>query len=328
MASPLVSVVMPVHDGERFVEQAVRSILGQTFADLELIVVDDGSTDGTPTILDRLAESDARMRVLPTEWAGVVAAANEGCAHARGEYIARMDSDDVSMPERLERQLARLETDPSLLGVGSWVRYVDERGEPFGEWRTPQGPGLVAWSLLLGMALAHPSFVMRRDAFERAGGYSAVAPHAEDYDLLLRLAELGSLDNLPTLLADRRVHGRSISDRNSAEQEDSAAELTARSLSRLLEEPVSRERARALRATLQAPHEADPAALRDAERLVRASLSAYIRSAALDRDERRTVRADAASRLELLARGAWRVERRLALELAGASLGVRFLART
>jgi hypothetical protein len=168
---------------------------------------------------------------------------------------------------------------------------------------------------------------MRRAAFEQAGGYATTAPHAEDYELWLRLAELGSLDNVPAALVDRRVHGQSVSDRNSLTQEETVATLMARESSRLLGEPVPEEATRSLRAAFQSPGAADADSLRDAGRLVRRYFQAFVRTGALDRAQARAVRADAASRLRLLARAARRVDRRLSLELAGTSvrmqLGVR-----
>ena len=207
MAAPRVSVVMPVHNEERFVEQAIGSVLAQTFHDLELIVVDDGSSDASAEILQRLAREDRRVRVVRQERSGLVQALNRGCALGDGALIARMDADDVSYPERLRRQVEQLERRPALGVIGSWVRYVDAAGAPIGEWRTPVGPSLVSWALLFGTQLAHPSVVMRRRLFERVGGYPTSSPHAEDYDLWLRAVHHAELDNVPEFLLDRRVHG-------------------------------------------------------------------------------------------------------------------------
>ncbi len=125
---PLVSVVMSVYNGERFLREAIESILSQTFRDFEFIIVNDGSTDGTAGILNSYALSDSRVRVFEQENMGQCASDNRGCSLARGKYIARMDSDDVSMRDRLERQIAFLENHEKVGLLGGAVEIIDDRG--------------------------------------------------------------------------------------------------------------------------------------------------------------------------------------------------------
>ena len=124
-----VSVVMPVRDGERFLVEAVESVLEQTERDLELIVVDDGSTDSTPRLLAGV--SDPRLRVLTQEPRGLAPALNVGCSEASAPVIARMDADDVALPDRLERQLAFLDAEPEVALLGGGIVLVDEQGREF-----------------------------------------------------------------------------------------------------------------------------------------------------------------------------------------------------
>ncbi len=177
-----VSVVMPVRDGERFVAEAVESVLGQTLAELELIVVDDGSTDSTPTLLAEQARRDARVRVLTQAPGGLTAALNAGCALARAPVIARMDADDVALADRLERQLAFLEAHPDVAVLGGGIVLVDEDGREF-----DREPGQVEPVLSERNALVHGTVVMRTDAFRALGGYRL--DQSEDYDLWLRVEE-------------------------------------------------------------------------------------------------------------------------------------------
>jgi glycosyltransferase involved in cell wall biosynthesis len=232
---------MPVRNEERYVEAGIHSILGQTFTDFELIAVDDGSTDETASILRRLAEEDLRIVIIRLNGEGLVSALNAGVARARGDYVARMDADDVSRPGRLERQVAELDRRPALGVLGTRVRYIDADGKPGSSWDVPVGERLVRWTLAFGTPLAHPSVVMRRRFFTDTQ-YSDAAPHAEDYDLWVRLAALTDLDNLPEALLERRVHGTSVSDRNADHQKHSVLEIQRRAItSRLGTVPTEAE---------------------------------------------------------------------------------------
>ena len=122
---PRISVLMPVYQAERYLEEAVESILAQSFDNFELLALDDGSTDASPDILEALARRDDRIRVRRTEHAGLVSQLNQGLAEARGEFIARMDADDVSHPARFERQLAYLDAHPDCVAVGTGTDEVD-----------------------------------------------------------------------------------------------------------------------------------------------------------------------------------------------------------
>jgi glycosyltransferase involved in cell wall biosynthesis len=171
---------MPVRDGERFLVEAIESVLAQTVADLELIVVDDGSTDTTPVLLAGIA--DDRVRVLTQPPRGLAAALNAGCAEAQAPVIARMDADDVALPDRLERQLAVLDARSDVALLGGGIVLADEQGREFDRERAPATPSLVYRN-----DLVHGTVAMRVDAFRELGGYRL--DQAEDYDLWLRFQE-------------------------------------------------------------------------------------------------------------------------------------------
>lgn len=205
---PLVSVVMPVFNGEAYLRPAVASVLQQSLRDLELIVVDDGSSDGTLEILREMAGTDSRMRIISRPNTGIVGALNDGLAVARGMYVGRLDSDDIALPGRLEKQVLFLEQNPDVAIVGSmWLEISADGGlrSLRGEEYTHEE---IEGALLRGKgaAMMHPTVMMRRQAVEKIGGYREQYKHVEDYDLFLRLAEIGRLANLAEPLIYRRMH--------------------------------------------------------------------------------------------------------------------------
>jgi hypothetical protein len=189
--------------------------------------MDDGSSDGSAAIAASYA--DPRLRLVRHERnLGLVATLNEGIELARGEFIARMDADDVAAPERLALQVRRMIEDPDLAVLGTNITYADATGNAAGRpLNQPTGPALVRWSLLRGNCLSHPTVMLRRAAL---GGerYSAEYIHAEDYDLWLRLSRRHRLDNLPQSLLLHRRHGHSVSARHLETQLGSAARTLQR----------------------------------------------------------------------------------------------------
>jgi len=212
---PTVSVLMPVYNAERYLSEAVESILGQTFADFEFLIVDDGSTDRSRAILERYAARDPRIRLTSRPNTGYAAALNELLGLARGELVARMDADDVALPERLARQVDYLGAHPDVVGVGTAVHFIDAAGRFLRDRHPGMDHEAIQERALAGdCALNHPSVMMRRAALEAVGGYHVEFMPAEDLDLWLRLGEVGRLTNLPNVLMKYRQHEASFSEQH------------------------------------------------------------------------------------------------------------------
>lgn len=210
---PAVSVVMTVYNTREYVAEAVESVLGQTLADFEFIVIDDGSTDRSAEILRRFAARDGRVRLVSRANTGIVAAANEGIGVARGKYLARMDSDDVCLPHRFETQVKYLDDHPECVLVGSRVTVVDPYGSPVfvsGQKLTHEQIEAELLSSGGGWAVVQPSAMMRLDAVRKVGGYRGRHNVSEDQDLFLRLAEVGRVANLEEPLLKYRRHYKSV----------------------------------------------------------------------------------------------------------------------
>ena len=211
MATPRLSVIMPVRNGAPWITAACRSILEQSVRDLELIIVDDGSSDETPALIEGLARSDNRVRPVRLPATGLVGALNRGIDTARAPLLARLDADDIALPERLARQLDHLGRHPKLVLLGSWAQEVDADGRPIGLLKPEPDPARLASLLARRNPFIHSTVMMRTDLVRRVGGYRDACRHAEDYDLWLRLAEVGDVAILPEALVQYRIHAQSVS---------------------------------------------------------------------------------------------------------------------
>lgn len=203
---------MPVFNAERFVASAIESILGQDFADYEFIAINDGSTDHSREVVAQYAVDDPRIQLFDQPNRGLIATLNRGLELARAPFIVRMDADDVSLPGRLRRQHEALLAREDLAVIGGFTQIIDEEGRPLRIGRYPTGRRDVAAFIERGSPVAHPAVTMRRSAVLSAGGYRNAFVHAEDYDLWLRLHDMGFvIDNLPFPVLGYRYHEASIS---------------------------------------------------------------------------------------------------------------------
>jgi glycosyltransferase involved in cell wall biosynthesis len=195
-----VSVVMTAHNEEAFIGEAVASILAQTLADFELLVVDDGSTDGTAAVVERFR--DPRVRLIRQANAGQPRAMNRGISEARGDLVARHDADDLSLPERFERQVAFLDAhrEIALVGTGALLRDAAGRDRVF---RAVESWDEIRRALAWGNPIVHTSVMMRRTALEQVGAYADM--QFEDYDLWIRMAEALPMANIAAPLVVRRL---------------------------------------------------------------------------------------------------------------------------
>jgi glycosyltransferase involved in cell wall biosynthesis len=209
-SQPRVSVLMPVFNTVRYLQVALDSIGNQTFADFELLVVDDGSVDGSTKMLESFAARDRRVRLVTRGNLGLIATRNELLGAARGKFIAWMDSDDVSLPDRLASELRCFANDPTLVCVGSAAQCIDPEGNFLNIEHYPPAHADILVDQQKGGAMRFPTTMMRRDAALRVGGFREPFRIGEDFDLLLRLSEVGRMANLPEILYYYRQHLSSV----------------------------------------------------------------------------------------------------------------------
>lgn len=221
-SAPVISVVLPVYNGEKHLAEAIDSILAQTFADFELIIIDDGSTDGSLRILQEYQKRDARIRLISRENRNLAATLNESVEIARGKWVARMDQDDIALPQRFERQLKWLEKTGADI-TGSWVKF-------FGSWdrrvcKSYQSDQAIKMDLLFKSPFVHPSVMMRTDLVKQLR-YDKTCEKAEDYDLWVRAAQAGGkMGNVPEVLLLYRKHASQISTKSSSKQQNRSEEI-------------------------------------------------------------------------------------------------------
>lgn len=213
-----VSILLPVYNGERWLEEAVDSILFQTYPDWELLAIDDGSTDGSRAMLDRYAQEDSRIRVLSHPNWGIADSLNHAITEAQHDWLVRMDADDVMHPQRIERQLAFIRDNPDVGVASSLVTYIDANGRFLGTYSSDLTTRDMYFQHLHDgkvIGFHHPATIMRKDLVQQAGGYRAAFWPAEDLDLWNRIAELDTVLLVqPEYLLDYRIHGSSISHNN------------------------------------------------------------------------------------------------------------------
>lgn len=212
MSTPKVSVIMPVYNAGIYLEESIISILEQSFEDFEFIIIDDGSTDKSFSIIQSYALKDKRINAITRANKGLIETLNEAIDIAKGEYLARMDADDISCSERFYKQVKFLDHNKDYFAVGVLSSLIDSEGDligPFGNW--------ISHSEIdnahlegLGGAIIHPSSMIRTSAMRAVGCYRANFKSAEDIDLWLRIAEIGKLANINERLFLYRQHLASI----------------------------------------------------------------------------------------------------------------------
>ncbi len=248
--APRITVVMPVYNAERYLRAAIDSILGQTFADFELLIVDDGSDDGSTAIVS--SYTDERIRLIRNECnLGLIATLNKGLQAARGQYVARMDADDISLPTRLARQIAYLDRHREVGVVGSYFHRIDENGRILSTDRRKTKDFLVSFRIYVEAynPFCHPAVMFRTKGIRDGGGYNPAFPSAEDGALWFQLNEAGiKFATIPRVLLLYRIHGGQICQQDKHTQVMSFYRAYAGSLSSLLGVPVPPEEAMRLHA--------------------------------------------------------------------------------
>lgn len=217
-ADPQISVVMPVHNALPFLDEIIKSILGQTLSEFEFVIFDDASTDGSSELLREWARRDARIRVhRSSKRLGLSGSSNAVIAKAQARILARMDADDIAHPDRLRRQLRILQNNPHIAVIGTLCEGIDASGRivrPRDRWRLVRRSTYVPFP--------HGSAMFRRDAFEAVGGYDEKTVRGEDQDLFSRMAARGSVVTLPDILYRYRYHSSNATLFNGKEEREQA----------------------------------------------------------------------------------------------------------
>lgn len=237
---PKISVILPIYNAEDFITDSINSILNQSFRDFELILIDDASSDRTPQLLTRISDPRIR-RVRHDENRGLIASLNEGLQFARGSFIARMDHDDIALPDRFSQQLNFLELHQSIGVIGTGYRLIDSAGLVGLTYRPPKTHEEINWAMSFLCPLAHPTVMVRREILISNGGYSESAAFAEDYDLWERLSYKVKFANLPEPLMLLRKHGRNMTNVWLSENIAVATKIAARHIGYLLSEEIDGE---------------------------------------------------------------------------------------
>jgi glycosyltransferase involved in cell wall biosynthesis len=210
MSDVRVSVIIPVYNCQNHIVSAVYSILNQTFTDFEVVIIDDGSTDGTINLLRQI--KDSRVRVYSRSNKGLSETLRELVERSNGEYIARMDADDLSLPYRLELQTSILDKSPSTVLVSSNVTYIDENDEVLGNSISLTSKAMIRKAMFRGNIIFHPSVMFRRKEYYKSGGYDPyISKYCEDYLLWIEMLKIGDIHVMQDSLLKYRVHGDSIS---------------------------------------------------------------------------------------------------------------------
>jgi len=253
MSKPLISVVMAVYNAQTYLAEAIESILRQSVSDFEFLIIDDASGDDSKQIIEDFAKSERRIRLISNpENLGLGASLQKGVEEAKGKFIARMDADDISLPDRFEMQLAYLDLHPEILVLGGDHKLVDAQGKIFADLIYPKLPNRIRWNLLLGNGViaSNSATLFSKEFFERYGNYAALRA-AQDFDLWSRtlFAQPFPIANISEIVLAYRQTDEMISKANRGHQEQIAVERRAKNIASLIGEDVDEDVVRAYRTT-------------------------------------------------------------------------------
>ena len=297
---------MPVYNGEKFVAEAIESILAQTFTDYEFLIVDDGSGDRSGEIIRSFAENDDRIRFIQFERnLGGADARNHITMLSSGEYIAMMDCDDVCLPERLGKQVDFLRSNPAIGVLGTGTQAVDEDLGPLYRFDLPERHALIVFNLFIGSFLIHPTVMMRRESFKSIGGYERSRRTAIDVELWSRLIWRTRFANLPETLLLYRRHDAQHHTTRDATLKEQAWEARERLLKRLWGDAPhsSLVRFERMRMDKQLSWQERRSARADMARLLNAMIAAEV----IDAEDRGLVAAHIQRRLEATTPRLWQM---------------------
>jgi glycosyltransferase involved in cell wall biosynthesis len=236
---PRVTVLMPVYNGGRFLHEAIESILRQTFSEFEFLIIDDGSKDASAEIIR--SYMDGRIKLVQNERnMGLIFSLNKGLALAKSEYIARMDADDVSFPERLKNQVAFMDANPEVGICGSWLETFGIKSKCL--WRSAVHDAQIRCEHIFHSSIYHPTVILRRDLFDKYSlSYEETMMHAEDYDLWVRASRYMRMANISEVLLGYRIHADNVGQIYAMQQDRCAQAIRLRQLSKLGLQPSDAE---------------------------------------------------------------------------------------
>jgi len=212
MEIPKISVIMSVFNGEEYLEESIKSILNQTFKDFEFIIVNDGSTNRTEEILEKYQSKDPRIKIIVNEEnIGLTKSLNKAIDISRGKYIARQDADDISLPQRLEKQVEFLETHNEIKVLGTFGYKIDKDGDILAEQTLPISLEQIKKTLIKTNPFIHSSVMMEKEIIDRVGKYNEKFRTSQDYELWFRILRIAKGYNLPLFLVKKRYHKDMIS---------------------------------------------------------------------------------------------------------------------
>lgn len=212
--TPAISVVMPVYNSAKYLPLAIESILNQTYSDFEFIIIDDGSTDASWDIIRGYATKDKRIKIKKNvSNLGICRTLNEGLSQAKSDFIARMDSDDWSYPDRFGKQLAFMKSHPKVVICGGGIEVCDSNLKVKNSRYYPASDKKIREKILRINPFAHPAVLFRADAFHKTGGYNPDLSGVEDYDLYFRIGKYGKFANVAEKVLKLRTHPDSVSSR-------------------------------------------------------------------------------------------------------------------
>ena len=234
MTNPLISVLLPVYNAQDYLRESIDSILGQTFTDFELIIINDGSTDGSKAIIDSYA--DPRIMIIDQKNAGLPVSLNRAIAKAKGKYLARQDADDVSLPTRLSEQAAYLESHADCALLGTWAQIIEKDNLTNRTLTHPCENGEIQIKLLFYNCFVHSSVMIRKATLNQCGIYPEDPEKfpPEDYDLWLRITQVAQVANLPKMLLQYRELPGSISRQKLEIMQARARKMSSRALITIL----------------------------------------------------------------------------------------------
>lgn len=243
LRTPKVTVLLPVYNGQNYLREAITSILGQTYTQFELLIINDASTDASEAVIRSF--NDPRIRYIQNKKnIRLLATLNKGIELAQGEYVARMDQDDISLPQRLEKQVAFLQKNRRVAVAGGAAQLIDARGKKSQTIHPPTSPHAIKWSLYFSCPLAHPTVMMRRSVIQNLGAYTSpdipnrTQQPSEDYDLWRRVSDHHDLANLTDTLVYLRKHDTNLTNLHHGEHLTDARIISRLAVETLIARPL------------------------------------------------------------------------------------------